>query len=199
MLGWGVVAAWVGAWMVSTWTRNRSVQVLAAMIAFIGVALPGPWGGAFWLTLALQAPSVATVLLSAAALASLWKVDPVAPSSCLLSRANLPLVVGVLVLGWALLLDTLGLLPFAVYGWGFSAAAPATALVLVACPWVIAGRLRPDAGLCVAALSILVFVIWHLPSGNFFDAAVDPGLWVVLHFVLWTHLKRRKKTHRTAP
>ncbi|MGI9133631.1 MAG: hypothetical protein ACR2I0_06765, partial [Rhodoferax sp.] len=89
-----------------------------------------------------------------------------------------------LVLGWVLLLDTLALLPLAgsVYAWGFDANAVAVAALLACLPWLAYGGVSAGSPMQWSALLALVlFVALRLPSGNVWDALLDPWLWLALH------------------
>jgi len=93
-------------------------------------------------------------------------------------------------LGWALLLDTFALWPLSLYAWGF---APLTlgVLVLLGClPWLLRGN-ATLSGLLVAAL--LLHVLLRLPSGNVWDAVLDPWLWLLLQ-VDWLR-RRLRRSH----
>jgi hypothetical protein len=45
------------------------------------------------------------------------------------------------------------------------------------------------------AVALMVFVLWRLPTGNVWDAVLDPWLWVALHFYLgrrvWLRVTKR--------
>lgn len=89
-------------------------------------------------------------------------------------------VLGVL-LGWVLLLDTLALLPVQWYAWGFSPVAPAVVFLVAMLPWVVwPAKLGNRVGVWLAPLAVMLFVLLRLPSGNLWDALLDPLLWLVL-------------------
>jgi hypothetical protein len=148
------------------------------------VRLPGPWSPAYWLGLAFQAPSVTTLLLCAVllyrGLTAYVMTDAMlhASRNSLLAQA----IMGV-VLGWVLLLDTFAVLPVQVYAWGFSPAAVALVALATLLPWAISlrGLLDPVAW---TALVVVLFVLLRLPSGNVWDAVLDPWLWLVLQVIL---------------
>ena len=192
--GWSFVAAWLGANLVGRWTSNQKAQRAAALFFGVWVLLPGPWGGAYWLGLAFQAPSLTTALLCAVQLMRI--LHPLAASGHERAAWPPPLVFLALcgvVLGWALLLDTLGLWPNSFYNWGFSVAAPALSLGVVALPWIVGKRLLPNAEIVWLAVATLLFVALRLPSGNLFDALIDPWLWCFLQYALIQQLRRRFK------
>jgi hypothetical protein len=95
------------------------------------------------------------------------------------------------VLGYLLLLDTVALLPFQMYAWGFTPLALACALVASCLPWV-AGMRGPLSW--TAPLALLLFALTRLPTGNLWDALLDPITWVALHFVLLARARARSAT-----
>ena len=89
-------------------------------------------------------------------------------------------------LGYVLLLDTFVVLPWQVYAWGFSPALLLGLLALSLLPWVVHGRaaLAAGPGVWIAPLSLLLFAATRLPTGNLWDAVLDPCLWLLLQYVL---------------
>ena len=84
-------------------------------------------------------------------------------------------------LGWVLLLDTFALWPFSLYAFGFS---PAAVLVVALCavvPWVI-GSTHNTWRLPLVLLGGVLWahVVLRLPTGNVWDALLDPWLWAAL-------------------
>ncbi|MBK7004414.1 MAG: hypothetical protein IPH37_04115 [Burkholderiales bacterium] len=176
--------------------------------------LPGQAASSYWLGLAFQAPSMSAVLLCAVLLRAQWArwwaghanapqgAAPVAGSGAVpaeFAGRDAPRVVrwctpdavlavlGVL-LGWALLLDTFALLPVELYAWGFRPMAAAVLLLLCLTPWLLLGWGRSGGlGTAVCAVAVMVFVLLRLPSGNVWDALLDPWLWLALH----VHVARR--------
>lgn len=184
--GWGVVVACLGTWCVGRWTNRKDVKVVLSAVLAAGVCWPGPWGGGYWLGLAFQAPSVNTVFVCA----MLWASMLTAPPDTGASSKTWPMylyfhIVCGVVLGWALLLDTFGVWHSSLYGWGFSAAAPAFVIVMALLPWVFAKKAMPTIGVAVALAAVVFFISMRLPSGNLFDALMDPWLWVAMHLALF--------------
>ncbi|MEO7107470.1 MAG: hypothetical protein ABIZ09_13940, partial [Rhodoferax sp.] len=157
----------------------------------------GPYSPAYWLGLAFQAPSIATVLLCDALLrARFFPTRSGIPSKAIPHRATLAIaLVGVLV-GWALLLDAFALLPLQLYAWGFSSAAAGTVLVVALLPWLVVSAPHPTRSLrlWMVPVAVVVFAASRLPSGNVWDAVLDPWLWLALHVYvfgsLWRGLRR---------
>ena len=193
---WSVVLAWLGAVLAARWTRGRAVPLGVAMALAVSAWLPGQASTSYWLGLAFQAPSVSAVLLCAALLRVQWVASWAGPEGAVPGVA--PAVVaggGVVnvapdtalaalgvVLGWALLLDTFALLPVPLYAWGFSPIAAVVAVLLGWAPWLLVGPGRSVGwGTGVCTVAVLLFVLLRLPSGNLWDAVLDPWLWLALH------------------
>ncbi|MBC7620957.1 MAG: hypothetical protein H7293_18565 [Candidatus Saccharibacteria bacterium] len=99
-------------------------------------------------------------------------------------------------LGWALLLDTLGIWPGFIYDWGFGSIAPAIAILIAALPWIAARRVVPSQGVILGGTAIGFYLFLRLPTGNLFDALIDPWLWCYLQFALIRQMRLRvKRTH----
>jgi hypothetical protein len=96
-----------------------------------------------------------------------------------------------------LLLDTLAWFSVSVYAWGFSSAAVAVLLVTATLVWLVWGSKQLSLKGPMLVLGVLtLFVCTRLPTGNVWDALIDPWLWVALQ-VGWLisavrRLKRRK-------
>ena len=202
LLGWALALAWLGSGLVGRYWSGTPVQKVAtAVVLAVWAFAPAPYSSAYWLGLAFQAPSVLTVLLCA----GLLYQDLVpsaqecggAPNGKFLQHGLLVPVlalIGVLT-GWALLLDTFALLPVQLYALGFSPVALGLALLCAFVPWIVLGSsMRPCSYRAWAvAVALLVFVLWRLPTGNVWDAVLDPWLWLALHIYLvrmvWARVK----------
>lgn len=188
-LGWSVVLACVGANLVGRWRPARPGKLDAwqwgvALVLALWTWVPGPYSPAYWLGLAFQAPSIASVLLCDALLRGrFFPTRSGASINELPNPAALALALAGVVLGWALLLDTLALLPVQLYAWGFSSAAVALVLVAALIPWLVGVGRNPASRsrVWILPLAVVVFVVWRLPSGNVWDAVLDPWLWLLLH------------------
>ncbi len=203
-LSWGFVLAAVGALVLGPRLGRTPVLWTVPLLLAVWPWLPGTLSASYWLGLAFQAPSVTAVLLSALLLIARW-AHPLARG--VRDRwVGLPLAwvlasLGVL-LGWALLLDALALLPVQMYAWGFSPAAAALAVVLALAPWVLV-RAAPGSGVLAGLVPVVValFVLLRLPSGNLWDAVLDPWLWLVLQVLVLRKLfgcYRKRSCLRTA-
>ena len=189
--GWSVVLAWLAVWSVSLRTTRQEAKRAAAIGSAVWVWLPGSWGGAYWLGLAFQAPSMITVLLCALLGGRMLRQPTHADHSHHVWPGHLIFwVLCGIALGWTLLLDTLGVWPSSFYNWGFGAVAPAIALGIAVLPWIFATKALPSRCVTAVAAATLVFVALRLPTGNLFDALMDPWLWCALQLALiqqWRH------------
>jgi hypothetical protein len=186
-LGWGIVTAWLGVAVAKRSTPHKPVHRGVALALGAWAWLPGPFSSAYWLGLAFQMPSATAVLLCALLLRKPVSISgghaPVG------GAATVQVGLGLLV-GWALALDTFALLPIQLYAWGFSAAAVGFAMLVSLLPWVLRqGKSSADARLWIVPAAVGVFVALHLPSGNLWDALLDPLLWLALHI----HLVQSKR------
>jgi len=183
-VGWGVVMAALLNSLLSqsVGVRRHLIVWVVAVIACI----PGTWGPVYWLGLAFQTPSVLAVLWAGQHLYSRWPIAAWTLKARQSPRSGVNMSFALLgvVLGWLLLLDTLALVPMQLYAWGFSPWSAGAALLFGLLPWVFQGMsgLRSAGGLVV--LSVVVFTLLRLPTGNVWDALLDPWLWVVLHIYL---------------
>ena len=176
-LAWALVMAALvmGAWP-AAWRLPR--RALAAIVAGCAVlaALPGEASSAWHLGLAFQYPSGLLLGLCVAALLRRWR-----PGAHLRGAGPLlpmPAAALLAVVGLVLYLDAFGLISRGWYYAGFGpTAAPLAALLLAgACTYAIArGRRREQAAALLGACAL--FSLARLPSGNLWDALLDPLLW----------------------
>lgn len=179
-VGWAVVLAALVLVFASRFTRNRGVVWGLPLLVALWTLLPGELSPAYWLGLAFQAPSVLMVLLCA------WWGGRVLRGAPGVARPGKPMVVvllAALVLGWLLLLDTLAQLPVALYALGFGASAVAVVALVTVLPLLQAGAAQ-RVSTWLAPLAVLLFVLLRLPTGNVWDAVLDPWLWLALHVYL---------------
>ncbi|MBT0569475.1 hypothetical protein KIK84_04000 [Curvibacter sp. CHRR-16] len=205
--GWAVVLAWalsalvlvaqrLGAPRARAWQRVWGCALLAVSLA----GLPGVVSPVYWWGLAFQYPSAVLVLWCAVDL--LWQgvaagwgetaSDDTAWQRREPTWAQYALVALAAGWGWVLALDSFALWPVAVYPWGVGPIALAWVLVAVAALWIGMGSTRMVLVLC---LSLLLYVLLRLPTGNVWDALLDPWLCLGLHGVLvralWRYFKRK--------
>ena len=167
--------------------------------------LPGSISPAFWLGLAFQAPSLMSVVICLLCLWSQagrmpgWVVLMAGPSAQALTTGRASGVV----LGWVLLIDTLALWPVSVYAWGFSAAAVALVALLATLFWggygaSSAQQMAPDWRVSMLPCGVLIlFVVSRWPTGNVWDALLDPWLWMFLQLGWCASVVRRWRAARS--
>jgi hypothetical protein len=183
----GLLGALVG-WKLP-WRARRYFAVVFGIVA----TTLGSTFVLYWLGLAFQALSFSTVFLLGLACLSAWHQQgqheasqrPHSTSVWYLWVAVLP--------GYLLLLDTFAVLPLQIYAWGFSPLALLCLLVLSLLPGVLRGftfsRSAPEVW--VAPTALLLFAVTRLPTGNVWDALIDPWLWLYLNGVLMRAAYRR--------
>lgn len=200
VMRWALHAAWGLLLAALTWRMGRrlhpGLRGLGAGLMLLWALWPGPQSVAFGLGLAFQSPSLLAVWLALA-----WVLPARPPryhAAVFAEPAGTPVwpttlltFAGVL-LGWVLLGDMLAWWPVSVYAWGFSPAALMAVAAMLALWWWLGGyRARRLAwGL---AVTLVLFVTLRLPSGNVWDAVLDPWLWLVLHVVLLRRLMPKRR------
>lgn len=186
-LAWaGVLAALAVSLLPLRLQRSRGLVwgLLGAMCAL--VLLPGAMSPAYWLALAFHWPSGLLLACCLLRLAQAGQPPAVMP----------PRFAGVIAAaGLLLYVDTMGLTSLGLYYVGFGpAGAPLAALALAAlCVLaIVSGQLRAQAGAALAA--VVLFSAFRLPSGNLWDALLDPLLWgwavVSLTALAWRRSRR---------
>lgn len=190
-LAWTLVLAAAAIGLLPRAWRGRAA--IAALLLGFGAwnALPGDGAPSFWLGLAFQMPSAFLAALCGMRLWLGWqgRAQPVA--------LPLPLAAPLALLGIVLYLDAMGLLALGWYYAGFGPrGAPLVGLLLAAGSGlaVLRGVLRPHAVALLAALC--AFAVLRLPTGNLWDALLDPFLaaWGLVSAVI--ALRRRRGARR---
>jgi hypothetical protein len=187
----GLYVAWalMLVWGVSAMTRRWPLRYRGSVLAAVALLtlVPGPSSPAYWLGLAFQSPSVTSVVLAVGYLSFTGLARPL--HSRVEGRPNSLVACAVGAgLGWVLLLDTLAWWPVSIYAWGFSPVAVAILALTLAIGWAIWGGARTGRwsvlGFAVPALVLALFVLTRWPTGNVWDALIDPWLWVGFQGVL---------------
>lgn len=170
---WAIVLA---AMVAAAWPRSKRMPAAATAFLVIGavslVMLPGEASFAYWLGLAVQWPSGLLVGLSVGRLYLSWKGEreqPFMPSA---------LAIPVALAGVVLYLDAVGLVALGIYYVGFGpVGAPLAALLLAlaSAAAAVLGRMRLPA--LALLLATTIFTVMRLPTGNLWDALLDPMLW----------------------
>jgi hypothetical protein len=189
-LGWGLVLACALVFAARRMAqRSRNVGAVLSLLAIAWCFIPGSVSPSFWLGLAFQAPSLVSNLLCIWYLQNCWRGQPENQKS---TPGLLPLSVAGVLLGWLLLLDTLALLPWQVYAMGFNPVAAGVLFFVALLPWMSrGGSAMADTRAWIAPLAVGIFIALRWPSGNAWDAVLDPWLWLLLNgFVIrsiWKH------------
>lgn len=194
-LGWAIVLACLAAEVVATLLRPRMAGTASAMVsrygsllvgsaallAFACAWLPGEASPVFWLGLAFQWPSTLLVLLAAARLVQRIggiavhrrRFDPSPREPLLPFWPALCLVVA----GGLLYAGTVGWLPD-FYRSGFEDTAVLVGATLAILGWRLL-KLRGGWLALFIAVAVLLHLWLRLPTGNAWDAVLDPFVFVV--------------------
>jgi len=196
-VGWAIVLAALALRITSVpWMLRRALAGLLAAWTM----MPGSMSPAYWLGLAFQAPSLTLVTLAGIALyvavrsPLLHEAAGGSTPGSLAAEAEAARVatprsqraidaasLAGIVFGWLLLLDSFALLPFSLYAIGFGTAAVVAVAIAALLPWIAVGAREGGATVALAGVSIVtVFVALRLPTGNLWDALLDPLLWLAL-------------------
>lgn len=183
-LAWGLVLAALVLAGLSRWNAGARLTRWLPPVLLLWCLLPGALSPAYWLGLALRAPSGLLALLCAWALWRHYRPQTPGPArGPALQSCAWPLVA----LGWGLLLDTFALLPFSLYAWGFAPVALGGLALLGLLPALLRAQYALS-GLWLGVL--LLHLVLRLPTGNVWDAVLDPALWLWLHVAAWRRLRR---------
>jgi hypothetical protein len=106
-------------------------------------------------------------------------------------------------LGWLLLIDTLGWVGPFIYAWGFGPSVP-VAVMLVCATGLAWAAWRPQpvqqtGWVWLLAGAMGLFVLTRAPSGNAWDAISDPWLWLIASGQCAAHLWRIARIRFTRP
>jgi len=174
-------------------------RLLAATVLVAWALVPGPISPVYWLSLAFQTPSLVSAALC------LWlglnaqrraDADGIRLNPALRRALSLASLAGVL-MGWVLLLDSFALWPFSVYAWGYGTTSLAAIALLAGVPcltYANGWKITLSAELVLA-----VYVLTRLPSGNLWDALLDPWLWMALQLSLLLRATRWIRRRRLVP
>ncbi|MTV36559.1 hypothetical protein [Duganella radicis] len=198
-IAWGLIAASMLLSVLPTLLpkifpqlAQRHKAIVTTTVAVV-MLLPGEASPAYWLTLVFQYPSGLLTGYSLVALLARWRERPVIfplhPAFALLLTVT----------GVVLYLDAFGVLALGLYYRGFDSGA-ATVLTCVAAVAGAAAVLFRYAGTAGMALltSVLLFSLLRLPSGNLWDALLDPLLWAWALGSVILEVRRRHALRKAA-
>jgi hypothetical protein len=189
-LSWAVV---VSAVVLRLTSRLKASLWFAAVVCVVLLLPHTPASG--YLALAFQTPSL--VLMAWA----MWCwADVLQMRSPVVTTPTSVAWMGVL-LGWALVADTLNYWPawfdLQLYALGFTSTG--LWLVLAATAAVLLWVQPPKRWVFSVAAVMAAYVLLRLPTGNAWDAVLDPFVWLALHVQLWRagrtwHASRASRT-----
>jgi len=188
-LSWALVLAALGSAL--TCRRPLRTRRAVASLLLAWTLLPGPLTPDYWLGLAFHAPSLSAMLLC-----GWWlrrSLFPPSHQSETQAAGPVALLLAPIALGYVLLLDTFAVIPLQIYAWGFSPMLLLVLLLVALLPWVLSGASRTGNGLAhwLLPAALLLYAATRLPTGNVWDALLDPLLWLFLHGLLVRSLYRR--------
>ena len=173
-LAWGLVLAVLALAFLSHRKLDPRLQIWLPPVLLLWCLLPGAFSPAHWLGLALRAPSGLLALLCAWSLWRHYRPKTLGPAPL---QALRPWTWPLVALGWILLLDTFALLPVSLYAWGYTPALLGGLALLGMLPALLKGQIAMSS-LWIGVL--LLHVLLRLPTGNAWDAVLDPVLWICL-------------------
>jgi hypothetical protein len=176
-------------WSALFWLARKPPQrgwLFAGLVAGAGVLLLAYLKAPFWLGLAFQSPSFSSLFLIALAATSGGFNAGAAPPKPVGRARRCWVLLAAVLPGYLLLLDTFAVLPWQIYAWGFSPLVLVCLLALSLLPAVLRGftLFRSTPEVWVAPSALLLFAATRLPSGNVWDALIDPWLWLYLNGAL---------------
>lgn len=174
-LAWGVVLAACGVGLLR---GRRPLAIGWAVLAFAACAWPGTASPAYWLGLAFHYPSGLLVALCAL---TMW-LNLVRGQAGRVLPAGL--AAGLFGAGLLLYLDSSGWLSLGLYARGFGHGAALAGLLIGAVAVLCVARGRHPGAAWAVLLALLLFAVCRLPSGNLWDALLDPLLWLWALFSL---------------
>ncbi|WP_310626586.1 hypothetical protein [Limnohabitans sp.] len=185
-------AVFLSVWVKLSWACVMSAVLLrltygykptvwpAAVVAVL-MLLPRTDVLSGYLALALQTPSLVCVAWALGC----W-ADVIQSRSPKVTPPTLVALLGVL-LGWVLVVDTLNCWPaflnLQLYALGFEAVA--LWLVVLVTAAVLLWQKVPPRWVLSAVAVLTLYVLLRLPTGNVWDALLDPFVWLALHVQLW--------------
>ncbi|MFM8246897.1 MAG: hypothetical protein ACKN9M_08085 [Burkholderiaceae bacterium] len=187
-VGWALVLGAVSAHLLRRRRFGLRVSITFLVMAFC--MLPNQWSLSWWLGLAFQTPSLVLQALCGLYLYRQWRShDDAVPSQLTETTAwPMSLLMIAIGIGWLLALDTFALLTIQLYSIGFMPYAVLAALFFACLLQLISSRSDHSPPhqhyrmlAAIVLISILVHLFTRLPSGNVWDALIDPWLWILAH------------------
>lgn len=192
-LGWALTLG-AGAVFLLRTTNVTSRRIVALLIALLCL-LPNEWSPSWWLGLAFQTPSLTLQGLCGLYLYEHLRIQagttmPLTDTTTPAVQARWPLslLLVAIVAGWVLALDTFAFFDIALYAIGFTPYAVLAALFLACLLQLISARSGHAQSTrhyrelaAIVLIATLVHLLLRLPTGNLWDALLDPWLWIIAH------------------
>ena len=211
-LGWALTLGAGAVFLLRTAkvTNVTSRRIVALLIVLLCL-LPNEWSPSWWLGLAFQTPSLTLQGLCGLYLFQHLRTQhgtttPLSGSTTapLQSRWPLGLLLIAIIAGWVLALDTFAVFDIALYAIGFTPYAVLAALFFACLLQLISARsahaqntrhYRELASIVLIATAI--HVLFRLPTGNLWDALLDPWLWIMAHGLAIDVVLRKTRSHKS--
>lgn len=192
-LGWALVLGAGSAFLLRTFniTTRRTVALVIVLLSL----LPSEWSPSWWLGLAFQTPSLTLQGLCGLYLYQQLFLQagaevPLPDSSTPTARTTWPLglLLAVIVAGWIFALDTFAFFDISLYAIGFTPYAVLAALFFACLLQLISARSGHAQATrhyrqlaAIVLIATIVHLLLRLPTGNMWDALLDPWLWLMAH------------------
>ena len=192
-LGWALALGAGSAFLLRNF--NITTRRTLALIIVLLCLLPSEWSPSWWLGLAFQTPSLTLQGLCGLYLYQQLFLQagaevPLPDSSTPTARTTWPLglLLVVIITGWVFALDTFAFFDISLYAIGFTPYAVLAALFFACLLQLISARSghgQPTRHYRELAAIVLIAIVVHLllrlPTGNMWDALLDPWLWLMAH------------------
>lgn len=186
-LGWALVLGAMSVYALRPFPAT--LRWTGFLLVLLACLIPGELGATWWLGLAFQTPSLSMQGIGLIYLIRAWRMRHADPLSTVAASAyarwpNSLLWITVLT-GWVLALDTFAAFDFVIYSMGFTSQAVFAILSISALLWLLSMRSGHDPGTqkyrdvaVILVGSMAIHLLTRLPSGNAWDAMLDPWLWL---------------------
>lgn len=211
-LGWALTLGAGSVFLMrsATITTATTRRIVALVIALFCL-LPNEWSPSWWLGLAFQTPSLTLQGLCGLYLFNQLRTHPGtttplsdSTTAPLQARWPLGLLLVAIIAGWVLALDTFAMFDIALYAIGFTPYAVLAALFFACLLQLISARsahaqntrhYRELAAIVLIATAL--HVLFRLPTGNLWDALLDPWLWIMAHGLAIGVVLRKTRSHQS--
>lgn len=192
-LGWALMLGAATNFLLRTATITP--RRIISLLIILACLLPNAWSPSWWLGLAFQTPSLTLQGLCGLYLYRQLRVRrssalPLTESSTSPTDARWPLslLLVAIIAGWVFALDTFAFFDVALYAIGFTPYAVLAALFFACLLQLISAR-SGHAGhtghyrelAAIVLIATAVHLVMRLPTGNLWDALLDPWLWILAH------------------